>query len=205
MYTILGSPATRAFRVVWALEELSQPYTVNSVKPHEGDIKAVNPAGKVPALLEGDHCILDSTAIIQYLSDKHAQLTYPAGTVERAHQDSFTQFALDDIDGIIWTAAKHGFVIPEPLRAEVAVKEACRWDLARGLRALEERLGSHEFVMGSTFTVPDIILGHCAGWAQRAGFEIPEGSLQDYFERLQSRPAFIKALKLREAALNSSN
>lgn len=201
MYTIIGSPATRAFRVVWAMEELSEPYTVNAAKPHDPDIKSLNPAGKVPALLEGEHCIIDSTAIVQYLCDKHGQLTFPAGTIKRAQQDSFTQFALDDVDGIIWTAAKHGFVLPEELRSEAAVKEACRWDLGRALRALEHRLGDRQFVMGDTFTVPDIILGHCAGWAQRAGFDLPTGKLSDYIQRLHARPAFRKAQQLREAAL----
>ena len=44
-------------------------------------------------VIGGDDHIIDSVAICQYLADKHKQLTFPAGTIARAHQDSFTMFA----------------------------------------------------------------------------------------------------------------
>ena len=34
MYEVIGSPTTRAFRVLWALEELGQPYTLVKEGPH---------------------------------------------------------------------------------------------------------------------------------------------------------------------------
>ena len=79
------------------------------------------------------------------------------------------------------------------------VQAACQWDLNRALQALEQRLGNQPYVMGEELTVPDLILGHCAGWMQRSGFEAPTGKVADYFTRLHHRPAFHKAQQIRNA------
>ena len=77
MYTLIGTPAARPFRVLWALEELAQDYDIVPAKPQSKEALEYNPAGKVPILLDGNEPIIDSVAIIQYLADKHADLTYP--------------------------------------------------------------------------------------------------------------------------------
>ncbi len=198
VYTLIGSPKTRGFRVLWMFEELGVDYEVNPTGPHTDDILAVNPSGKVPALKSGNDFIIDSTAICQHLADKHAKLTCPAGSIERAQQDSWTHFALDDMDSVLWFNAKNTFVLPENLRSETA-QQACKYDFDRALQTLAKRLGSNTYVMGDEFTVPDLLLGHCAGWATNgAGWEIPAGTAADYFERVRSRPAFLRAMERRE-------
>ena len=198
MYTVIGTPKTRGFRVIWMLEELGEPYGIEPCGPHAEAISAINPSGKVPALKEGDDVIIDSVAICQYLADKHGKCTARAGTVDRAKQDSFTQFALDEVDGILWTNARHSFVLPEERRVD-AVKATCKWEFDRSMGVLAERLGDNDYVMGSEFTVPDLILGHCAGWAMNTpGWDLPEGTLGAYFKRVRSRPAFQKAWDVRE-------
>jgi len=198
MYKLIGSPLSRAFRVVWALEELSLDYELLAVGPQDKQIVAINPSGKIPALAVDGEVITDSIAIMQYLTDKHQQCTYAAGTLERAKQDSFTQCIADDIDGNLWTTAKHTFVYPENLRAKDAVKEAAKWDVARALIALEARMGDTDYLAGSQFTVPDMLLGHCAGWAARADFDFTGPKLDKYLERIKQRPAYIKACEIRE-------
>lgn len=192
MYKIVGNPNSRSVRVAWALEELGQDYEYLIAAPHSPQIKSVNPSGKVPALIDGENSVIDSVAIITYLAEKHAALTHPAGTIERAHQDSFTQFACDEIEGPLWTAAKHSFALPEPQRIETA-KETARWEWARGCKILGIRLGDNEFVTGDSFTIPDVILGHCAIWAKLAKFEWPDGPVGDYFARLLARDALARA------------
>ena len=200
MYTLIGSPKTRAFRVLWMLEELEQSYEMLPAAPHSEDIFKHNPTGKVPALLVDDEPILDSVAICQYLADHHGQYTHAAGTIERARQDSFTQFCVDEIEGALWTAAKHSFIYPEDRRVP-AIKEACVFEFQRALGTLEKRLGDQPYVTGETFTVPDLIIGHCSIWAQAAKFALPEsGPVKDYFARVLSRPGFQRAAKKREAA-----
>ncbi|MCP5084612.1 MAG: glutathione S-transferase family protein [Alphaproteobacteria bacterium] len=198
MYTVIGTPKTRGFRVIWMLEELGQNYEVEPCGPHAEAITEVNPSGKVPALKDGEDIVIDSVAICQYLADKHGAATAPAGTIERAKQDSFTQFALDEVDAILWTNARHSFVLPEEHRVE-AVKATCKWEFGRSMGVLAERLGDNDYVMGAEFTVPDLILGHCAGWAMNTpGWDLPDGKLGDYFKRVRSRPAFEKAWEVRE-------
>ncbi|GGB39972.1 glutathione S-transferase [Roseibium aquae] len=190
MYKIIGFPRSRAMRVMWLLEELEQPYEIDPAKPHSEAITAVNPSGKVPALVDGGAVLTESVAICTYLADKHGQFTFPAGTLERARQDAFTQFAVDVLEGALWTAAKNSFVHPETLRVP-EIKRLCKAEFSAGLEHLGRMLGQGPYVMGETFTLPDIILGHCGGWAVTAKFDLPkDGPVYDYFKRLRARPAY---------------
>jgi len=196
MYKLVGSPKTRAFRVLWMLEEIGVEYEISPAGSRSEEIFALNPSGKVPALIVDDSVILDSSAIIQFLADKHEQFTYAAGTIERAKQDSFLHFANDDLDGTCWVAAKHSFVLPEELRIADVIK-SCKWDWSRSMMTLEQRLGDNEYVMGEKFTVPDFVICHVAGWAKRSGFDWPGGRITDYFERMYSRAAYQNAWEIR--------
>ncbi len=199
MYTLIGSLKTRGFRVLWCLEELELEYEHIPAMPRSEEIAKHNPSGKVPALLVGDDVILDSVAICQFLADKHGALTHKAGTIERAKQDSWTQFVLDDIESALWTHAKHSFFLPKEL-AVADIARATKHEFDRAMGVLETRLGSQEYVTGDTFTIPDIILCHCANWAQNIPkWEIPKGPVLDYIERLRTRPAYLKTMELRNA------
>lgn len=198
MYKLMGSPKTRAFRVLWMFEELGVHYEVDPAKPHSKTMLAANPSGKVPALEADGEVIIDSTAICQFLADRHGKFTFPAGTIKRGQQDSWTNFALDDVDSVLWFNAKNTFVLPEELRSETAQK-ACRFEFDKAMKILEQRLGDKTYVMGDEFTLPDLLLGHCAGWAVNgAGWIVEPKSVADYFERVRSRPACQKALEIRE-------
>lgn len=188
MYTIVGSNKTRSARVLWLLEELGQPYTHLPAGPQSDQAFAHNPAGKVPVLIEGDSAITDSTAILTYLADKHGTFTAPAGSLARARQDSMTQFLLDELDACLWTAARHSFVLPEPMRLP-AIKDSLKWEYARSLQRLADRMAG-PFLMGDEMTVPDIIATHCLGWGMAARFGAPEGALAEYLARMRARPAF---------------
>lgn len=203
MYKIVGTPTSRSVRVAWALEEIGQPYQWVIAKPRSEEITTFNPSGKIPALVDGDDCIIDSVAIMTYLADKHGQLTYPAGSIERAQQDSFTQFACDEIDGTLWTTAKHKFVLPEDKRI-ASIKETTAFEWQRACTTLETRLGGNTYVMGEKMTVPDIILGHCGGWAKNAGFDWKDGPVSDYFERMQASPSLAKAREKGTLALEAN-
>jgi len=199
VYKVIGSLRTRAFRVAWMLNELAQSFTVDPVPPRDASITSLNPSGKVPILLDGTDAIIDSVAICQYLADKHGQCTFPAGTIERAHQDSFTQFATDDVESCLWTVSKHKFVLSEALRVP-AVMEACHYDFDRAMESLAKRLSSKNYVMGDTFTVPDLLLGHCGGWAESIGWTVNDPAVADYISRVRMRPAFLKTIAARKQA-----
>jgi len=197
MYEVIGSPKTRAFRVMWMLRELGEPYKLTPIPPRDERLKSINPSRKVPVLKDGEDYVIDSVAICQYLADKHGQLTFKAGTIERAHQDSFTQFAVDDVELPLWVHAKHTFAIPEEYRVP-DVKRACMYDFGRAMEALSQRLGEKTYVMGDIFTVPDLLLGHLGGWAMSVGWTIAEGNVSRYIARIRERPAFQAALAERQ-------
>ncbi|MDB3881949.1 glutathione S-transferase family protein [Amylibacter sp.] len=195
MYKVIGNTNTRTLRVLWAMKEIGLKYEHVQVNAQSVDAKKFNISGKVPTLDANGVNIADSTAIVTYLADKYNQLTFPAGTIERAQQDSFTQFILDELDSILWTAARHSFVLPKEMRVS-ELKDTLRWEFARSLKILESRMGSGPNVMGEEFTIPDIILTHVGGWARVAKFDIPDGKLRDYFRRQIKRPAYISAINL---------
>ncbi|CAN5708881.1 hypothetical protein BH23PSE1_BH23PSE1_15340 [soil metagenome] len=148
----------------------------------------------MPSLEVEGAVLTDSVAIVQFLADRHGALTHAAGTIERGLQDGATQFAIDEVDGPLWSAARHSFVLPKEQRLPEA-KEAARRDFAAAMQALASRLGERAYLAGAEFTVPDLILGHCAGWAERAKFARPDGPAGAYFARRRARPALRRALE----------
>ena len=191
MYTVVGSTNTRTLRVLWLLEELGLPYTHLPAAPQSAEARAHNQAGKVPALIDGDATVTDSTAILTYLADKHGAFTATAGTVARAHQDSLTHFLLDEFDALLWTSARHSFVLPTEMRLP-AIKKSLRWEYARNLGRLAARLKG-PYLMGDQMTVPDILAAQCLSWGLAAKFPSPEGALADYLAMMRARPAFLRA------------
>lgn len=192
MITLIGSVKTRAARVLWLLEELGQPFTHIPAGPQSQEARDHSPVGKVPVLIEDGIIVTDSTAILTYLADKNGLFTAPAGSLARASQDSMTQFLLDEFDAILWTAARHSFVLPPEHRLP-EIKSSLKWEYAQSLARLAARLQG-PFLMGKEMTVPDIIATHCLNWGQAIKFGTPEGALADYLTAMCARPAYIRAI-----------
>lgn len=194
MYTVIGGVRSRTLRVLWMLEELGLAYIHKPSAPRSDEVTTLYPAGKIPVLIANGTPLTDSTAILTYLADHHGALTFPAGTIERARQDGHTQFILDELDALLWTASRHSFVLPEEMRIG-AIKDSLKWEYQNSLDRLESRLGDSDYLMGDVMTVPDLIAAHCAGWAVSAKFPEPGAALAAYFDRLRDRPAFKAALR----------
>ena len=192
MYTVLGSTKNRTLRVTWALEELGIAYKQVVGNPGSAEVKALNPTGKVPALIVEGEVLTDSVAIITFLSDRHNALTFPAGSVERLRMDGHTHFLLEEFDSLLWVAAKNSFINPVEQRAE-SVKPVLKWEFARSLQRLEERFQG-DYLMGDTFTISDIVATHCLNWAFVAKFPEPSEALKNYAKRCRGREAYKRAL-----------
>lgn len=192
MYEVIGSTQSRAFRVMWMLEELDQDYVHTAEKPRSEMVTALNPSGKVPVFKDGDEVLTDSTAIISYLADKHGKMTHPCGTIARARQEGLIHQILDEIDAVLWTGARHTFILPEERRVP-EVKDSLRWEFARNVKRMADRFKG-PFLMGDEITVPDIILTHCLNWAFSAKFMHEEQVLTDYAKRMRGREAFKRAV-----------
>jgi len=197
MYTVIGSVKSRAFRVMWMLEELGQSYDLIDAAPRSEEARKYNPSGKIPALKDGDEVLTDSVAIMQYLADKHNAMTAPAGTAARARQDAMLFWLIDEFDAILWAAAKHSFVLPQEQRVPV-IKDSLKAEFARSATQLANRLDG-PFLMGDAITVPDLLAVHCINWSIGAGFEPVDERLGEWAAGLRKREAF-KAVRARDAA-----
>ena len=191
MYELIGSGKTRAFRVMWMLEELGLEYAYRPEAPHSPAVTEHSALGKVPVLLVEGAPLTDSVAILSYLADKHGRFTAPAGTVERARQDGVTQQIMDELDAVLWVAARHSFILPEELRVP-EVKPSLKKEFVRNAARLADRMAG-PFVMGQEMTVPDILATHCLNWGHGIKFlpEIP--ALQTYAKMMRDCPAFRRA------------
>ena len=193
MYTVIGYPRTRTFRVMWMLEELCETYDLRPVMPQSQDVRTLSPLGKIPILTDGDRILTDSIAICQFLADKHGALTASAGTYARARQDAMTHFIVSELDAVLWAATKHSLLLPEGLRLP-DMKRVCIAEFETALDHLATVLDARPYMMGEAFTVPDLIAGHCFEWATLAGFPQPKsGYVADFIARLRARPAFGRA------------
>ncbi|WP_224816847.1 glutathione S-transferase family protein [Hasllibacter sp. MH4015] len=193
-YKVFGGIRSRAMRVIWIMEELGLDYELIAAAPRSPEVRALNPTGKVPVLVDDGTAIPDSVAIMTYLADKHGAMTHAPGTLNRARQDAFTQLVVDEIDAILWTAARHSFILPEDQRVP-AVKESLRWEFAVNQETVAGRMDADgPFVLGEQITLADILLSHCIGWARNAKFEVTNARLLDHDAMMKARPAFKAAV-----------
>jgi glutathione S-transferase len=188
MYQVIGPKKSRALRVLWALEELGAPYDHLPDMPGSDAVKALNPSGKVPVLVVDGAVLTDSSAIMTYLADRHGALIPAPGTIERAHHDALVHTVLDEMDAILWMAARHSFILPEAQRLP-AIKDSLRWEWARSLARLAPRIAG-DCLMGDEFTIADIICAHCLNWGTAIKFEISPEPVLAYQQRMRDRPAF---------------
>ncbi len=195
MYQVIGATKSRTLRVLWMLEELGVAYAHSPALPGSEEVRAVNPSGKIPVLIAEGTVVTDSLAILTYLADKHERFTYPPGTLHRARQDSFTNAIIDEFDAILWTAARHSFVLPQGQRVP-EIKDSLRWEFTHAAERMAARLADGPYLMGETMTLADILLTHCLGWAIVARFPVDPPQLRAYFDTMKARPAYRRALEV---------
>jgi len=206
MIKVYGWPNTRSLRVVWALEEAGAGYEYVPVNLMRGEGRrpsylSINPGGKVPTLMDGDLVLTESAAICCYVGDMHpaSGLTPACGTRERALHDRWCYFVLSELEQPLWTMVKHRFALPEKRRVP-AILDTAQWEFTVAAKALSARFGNGPFVLGETFTVADILIGHTLAWAQAWNISLEQEPLLEYSERLRQRPALVRAQEREKAA-----
>src|SRR5262245_6206158 len=117
MITLYGSGVSRWVRPYWLLQELDVPFEPKLVSVRKGEHRspeflAVNPFGKLPALVDGDLTLIESAAICTYLGDKYAEkaLIPKTGTRARALHDQWVSFAITELEQPLWRIARNTFV-----------------------------------------------------------------------------------------------
>ncbi|MCP5419596.1 MAG: glutathione S-transferase family protein [Gammaproteobacteria bacterium] len=199
MMQVFGFPNTRATRVLWALEEIGADYEYVPVDLHKGEGRRppyvdLNPAGKVPTLLEDGFALSESAAICTFLGDRFPQsgLTPTHGSRERALYNKWCFFVIGELEQPLWTLAKHRFALPEKRRVP-AIMETAAWEFGVVANVLNIGLGGREFILGEQFTAADILIAHTLGWALACNLSLGSPSLDRYAQRVLGRPALARA------------
>ena len=194
MYTVIGLPMTRTLRVLWALEEMGQPFEVKPFLPGSDEVREISPLGKVPVLIDGDLVLPDSMAILCHLGDKHGQILGAPGTPERALQNAMCMRLMDELDALLWTNSRHKFILPKDQRVP-EISPAIEWELNRNVDRLFSQVDT-PFLTGDSFSVADIIFTHCVGWAKNVNIPIANRAALDHAKAMRARPAFQRVVEL---------
>jgi glutathione S-transferase len=190
--TLIGSRKSRAFRILWLLEELGLDYELREVFPHSEEVTALNPLREVPVLTDGDTVISDSLAIGLWLTEREGRLTPPLGSVDRARMIGHINFVITELEVPCWMSARHRFVLPEA-RRRTDLHESLAADFADAEAKFARLIGDAEFFSGDQFTLADIFATHVAGWGLMEKFGHQTSAMRDYFARMSDRPAYRRA------------
>lgn len=193
MYKVYGSAKTRTFRVLWLLEEIGAPYEFVATPPQSDAARRLKPLGKVPLLEVDGEILSDSVAIMTFLADRHGAMTFEAGSLQRAHQDGFTQRINDELDAPLWLATRHTMILPEKYRVP-DIAPRMEWEFSRNLARLDADFDG-PYLMGDVFTIADILLCQCLAWAKFLQYTLDSQKMADYFDAQKNRGAYKAALK----------
>jgi len=196
MLTLYGCLKTRSDRALWALEEKQIPFRFEQIDLFKGEGRspaflALNPAGKIPLLRDGDFLLTESSAICYYIADYQdgVALAPEFGTQQRALCDQWCSFVISELEQPLWTISKHKFVLPAAWRVP-GVIDTARHEFTVATALLALALRDQQFVLGDDFSVADIMIGQTLAWAR--AFDVPteQRVVDAYAERLFARPAY---------------
>lgn len=191
---------SRSIRVRWTLQELDvafEPIVVNlrlgeHLRP---EFLKINPAGRLPVLIDGDRVMTESVAIVLYLAEKYPDKgLVPSDLAQRAQMYRWMLFAATELEQPLWRMARHSVLYPEEKRlpAEIAL---AREDFAVVAQVMEDHMRGRQFVVGDTVTVGDFVLAYTLDWAKLARCLNGFPALDAYLERMYARPRAPERIK----------
>src|SRR5271166_2120112 len=123
-------PPTRSIRARWALQELGVDFesvVVNLVagEHHSPQFLKINPAGKVPVLVDGGLTLTESIAIVMYLGEKYADKGFlPRDLGQRAELNRWLLFAATELEQPLWRISRNTALYPEDKRQPADIVRA---------------------------------------------------------------------------------
>ncbi len=198
------SLAPNPMKVALFLEEAGLAYEAIPVDTRKGEqhapaFRAINPNGKVPAIVDGDVAVFDSGAILLYLGEKTGKFMPPATPAARAPLLSWMFFVASGLGPFCGQAVHFEKYAPE--KVPYAQKRYL-FEARRHLSILDARLSSRRYMLGDDYTIVDM---NVWGWARLAPFVLgDEGAwssfphLRRLVDEIAARPAAQRALALKE-------
>ena len=195
--------APNPMKIALFLEEAGLPYEAHAIDGRKGDqhqpaFLAINPNAKVPAIVDGDAVVFDSSAILMYLAEKTGKFL-PANTPKsRAELLSWMFFISSGVGPYSGQAVHFKRMAPEQL--PYAIKRY-QFEAERHFGILNDRLGKQRYMLGDTYTIVDMNLW---GWARLAPFVIGDdawtklSNVKRLLDEINARPAAAKAEAIKD-------
>jgi len=199
-------PTPNPAKISLFLEEAGLPYEIVPIdtkkgEQHSSEFRAINPNGKVPAIVDTDGAggketrVFDSNAILIYLAEKTGKFL---GAVEdRGELLSWLMFIASGLGPFSGQAVHFQHVAPAGNDYGV---NRYRKEIERHYRVMDDHLAGREFVVGGSYTIADMSLW---GWIERAAFVMksdapldPYPNLKKWYQGICARPAVERARKI---------
>lgn len=184
---------TRSIRARWILQELAVDFEAVGVNLQAGEHRRaefleLNPAGKVPVLVDGDLVLTESVAIVLYLAEKYPERGFiPLDPHVRADAYRWILFAVTELEQPLWRIAKHTAIFREEDRIPADVALARREFLPMAA-VLEEHMKGRAYVAGDQVSAADFVIAHTLDWAGEVHLLGECPTLRAYVERMFARP-----------------
>jgi len=199
--TFYTHPMSRGRIIRWMLEEVGQPYETvlldfgTTMKAPE--YRAINPMGKVPAIVHKGRVVTECSAICAYLADAFPQagLAPAPGSLDRADYYRWLFFVAGPLEQAV-TARAMGWETP-PERQMTA---GCG-SLPEVLDTLEAAVKDRDVLIGDRFTAADLYLASHLGWGMGFGTVEKRPAFEAYVARHSARPAAARAKQIDDALM----
>jgi len=196
------NPMSRGRIIRWMLEEIGVPYQTEVLgydAMKAPAYLAINPMGKVPALLHGDEVITECAAICTYLADAfpEAGMAPPPGDKRRGPYLRWMFYAAGPLEAAVTNRALN-FVVP-PDRE----KMAGYGNFSQVMNVLEGAVSKTEYLIGDSFTAADVYLGSQIGFSLAFNGIERRPAFESYWARISERPAAKRAREIDDALLSA--
>lgn len=188
--TFYTNPMSRGRIARWMLEEVGVEYDTvvlgyaDSMKG--ADYLAINPMGKVPAIVHKGRVVTECAAICAYLADAFPAAGLAPTEVERADYYRWLFFAAGPVEQAVTNHAV-GFV---PTTERERMFGYGNYD--RTVDVLEQAVSAHPYIAGDRFTAADVYVGSQIGWGTQFGTLPKRDAFLAYWERVSARDAYAR-------------
>jgi glutathione S-transferase len=186
-------PPTRSIRVRWTLQEMQLDFesilvNLPAREHHAEEFLKLNPAAKIPVLVDGDLVLIESVAIVLYLADKYPEKGFtPTGIEARGLMTQWLLFAATELEQPLWRIARHTRLYPAARRIAAEIPNA-RQDFQEMAKVLDAHMQDRQFVVGERACVADFVVAYTLDWADELDLLEPFPRLGAYLESMYARP-----------------
>ncbi|HWJ71224.1 MAG TPA: glutathione S-transferase family protein [Sphingobium sp.] len=193
------NPMSRGRIVRWMLEEIGRPYETH-ILDYQGamqspDYLAINPMGKVPAIVHRGRAVTECAAICAYLADAFPAAGLAPTDTERADYYRWMFFAAGPVEAA--TTNRAAGITVEPERERMVGYG----NYDKMVDTFETAVTGRDFICGARFTAADIYAGSQIDWGLQFGSIPDRPAFASYVERLRLRPAYQRAREIDQALI----